>query len=99
MEPTASFIAGQTQRIYAFVEVSNPESARSEIHVSFAKAGEPESGAIVLRVGESPRWRTWAYTRQADEPGKWQVIVRDGKGKELSRGDFEVLPEADAPAA
>ena len=27
-----------------------------------------------------PRWRTWAYTRHAKEPGPWRVEVRDSDG-------------------
>lgn len=89
-EPIERVAAGEIDRVYAFVEVANPERAESEIHVSFVRDGAPERGSIELSVGASPRWRTWAYSRRASEPGKWSVVVRDAQGKELARTEFEV---------
>jgi len=68
----------------------------SAIYVSFVRDGEPEHGSIELRVGESTRWRTWAYTRLAKEEGDYTVIVRDALGEELARSSFEIV-SADPP--
>lgn len=83
-------------RIYAFVEIGNAERAPSQIFVSFVREGERERGRIPLRIGASPRWRTWAYTRLVDQPGTWQAIVRDARGREIGRADFEVTADQTA---
>jgi len=93
---TTTFARGESERIYAFVEVGNPNSASSAIYVSFVRDGEPERGGIELRVGESTRWRTWAYTRLAKAEGDYTVIVRDALGEELARSSFEIV-SADPP--
>jgi len=91
VDPAGSFELDELERIYAFVEVSNPDRADSEIFVTF----EPEQGAarghVRLRVGPSPRWRTWAYTRGIRQPGSWWAVVRDGDGEELARTPFEIV--------
>jgi len=94
--PTTTFARGESDRIYAFVEVGNANSASSAIYVSFVRDGEPEHGSIELRVGESTRWRTWAYTRLAKEEGDYAVIVRNALGEELARSSFEIV-SADPP--
>jgi hypothetical protein len=93
LEPDTVFNAKET-RVYAFVELENPERAPGEVFVSFEPpkgkpAGTPP-GSIALAVGEGARWRTWAFTRQAHESGEWQAVVRDQKGRELARQPFEV---------
>ena len=99
-EPVAAADAfsSDAKRIYAFVEVSNPERAASAVFVSFSREGGPERGKIELRVGESSRWRTWAYTRLADKPGRYIAKVRDGRGRVLAKAPFEVK-QADAAEA
>jgi hypothetical protein len=93
---TTTFARGESDRIYAFVEVGNANSALSAIYVSFVRDGEPEQGSIELRVGESTRWRTWAYTRLAKEEGDYTAIVRNALGEELARSSFEIV-SADPP--
>ncbi len=77
-------------KIYAFVEVANPEKAPGEVHVSFLPPSGDAHGDVVLAVGDTARWRTWAFTRQAHEAGEWTAVVRDAQGKELARQSFEV---------
>ena len=96
-EPVAaatSFAVGAQRRIYAYVEIANPERANSEIFVSFVPPSGVEAGRVRLRVGTASRWRTWAYTRLATKPGSYQVIVRDARGKALSRATFEITAAA-----
>lgn len=101
-EPVAAaeaFPAG-SKRIYAFVEIGNEERAHSEIFVSITPQGEAERGRIRLKIGASPRWRTWAFTRLAQEPGIYDVVVRDAKGEEIGRTQFAVEdPGAPMPTA
>jgi len=99
VSPTSTFTKGATDRVYAFVEVGNEDKSPSAITVSFFRDGQPEKGGVELRVGASPRWRTWAYTRQATEPGLWHVVVRGPKGQELARDEFEIVAEGESPQA
>jgi hypothetical protein len=98
VEPTERFVEGEAERIYAFVELANPESAESAIFVSFVPEKGAERGPIELAVGPSARWRTWAYTRAAKTPGVWHAIVRNAKGEEIGRTRFEI-GKKDAPVA
>ena len=99
IQPATQFAKGEQERIYAFVEVGNQDRANSEIFVSFVRKGAAERGQIRLRVGASPRWRTWAYTRLARDEGQWEAIVRNAQGDELARTAFQIGGEAAEPAA
>ncbi|MBW2454782.1 MAG: DUF2914 domain-containing protein [Deltaproteobacteria bacterium] len=90
IQPATQFVKGEQERIYAFVEVGNQDRAHSEIFVTFVRKGADERGQIRLRVGASPRWRTWAYTRLARDEGEWVAIVRNARGDELARAEFEI---------
>lgn len=86
-----SFKADDTDKIYAFVEVENPAEAESEVFVTFEPQGDGASqGQVSLHVGASPRWRTWAFTRNAKKAGQWAAVVRDADGKVLAKKPFEV---------
>ena len=98
VDVATSFSAAQNDRIYAFVEVDNPERAESQIVVTFEPEHGSPTGFVRLDVGASPRWRTWAYTRAVHQPGTWAAVVRDRNGIELARTAFEVKGAAAAPA-
>ena len=83
-------IESKTEKVYAFVEVDNPQKLPGEITVEFQPPSKKYEGRIALGVGESSRWRTWAFTRQAHEAGEWTAIVRDDRGHELAREKFTV---------
>ncbi|HTJ82528.1 MAG TPA: hypothetical protein VL400_12465, partial [Polyangiaceae bacterium] len=54
-----TFSAGETDALYAFVEIANPEKRTGKIFVTFV----PPMGAsskVTLKVGDVTRWRTWA---------------------------------------
>ena len=80
----------KTDKVYAFVELENPQRLPGEITVEFQPPSKKYEGAITLGVGESSRFRTWAFTRQAHEAGEWTAIVRDARGRELAREKFDV---------
>jgi hypothetical protein len=87
----ASFKAADIHKLYAFVEVENPEQAESEVFVTFEpEHAGPSQGQISLKVGESSRWRTWAYTRGVKKAGSWAAVVRSADGTVLARTPFEV---------
>jgi hypothetical protein len=86
-----SFKVTKADRLYAFVEVENPEKAESEVFVTFEPQDNGASqGQVSLRVGASPRWRTWAYTRGVKKAGSWAAVVRSKDGAVLARTPFEV---------
>jgi hypothetical protein len=98
--PATTFEAAD-DRIFAFVEVENVDHAETAIYVHFVRDGEPvRDRGIELRVGAAPRWRTWAFTRLAKQPGSWDVVVRNARGKEIGRMGFEVnaAPRTEPPA-
>jgi len=79
------------ERLYAFIEVGNKEQLASEIFISFKRPDSKPSGRIRLRIGESPRWRTWAYTRLANTTGRWEAVVSDANGDVLARRTFDIV--------
>ena len=82
--------AANEKRLFAFVEVDNPEHAPGDLRVQFVGPGGETQPPIELSVGESPRWRTWAFTRRAHAPGTWKALVRDERGHVLASTEFEV---------
>jgi hypothetical protein len=84
-----TFSAGETDALYAFVEIANPEKRTGKIFVTFV----PPMGAsskVTLKVGDVTRWRTWAKRKSPKAVGTWQVVVSDERGRELGRRSFEV---------
>jgi hypothetical protein len=89
LDPSASFNAKES-KVYAFVEVENPEKLPGEVSVSFEPPKGKAQGEVKLAIGEGAHWRTWAFTRQAHEAGEWTAVVKDAHGHELGRQTFEV---------
>lgn len=88
--PRRTFARGELERVYAFVEVENPERLPGDVVVSFEPADGPAIGNVPLTVGAAPRWRTWAFSRAVDRAGEWAAVVRDGEGRVLAREPFTV---------
>jgi hypothetical protein len=88
-EPSSTFKT-RDDRVYAFVEVQNPTKATGKIAVVFEPPSGPALAEIPLEVGDSSRFRTWAFTRKAHDAGQWGVTVRDEKGRLLARETFTV---------
>jgi len=97
VDVASSFSTGEIDRIYAFVEIDNPARSESDIIVTFEPEHGSATGHVRLQIGAAPRWRTWAYTRAARQPGAWAAVVRDEQGTELARTAFEL--RSDAPVA
>ena len=53
-------------------------------------SGKVSGGAELDVPANVPRWRTWAYTRFADEVGLWRIEVRSAAGVLLGALPFEV---------
>lgn len=88
-DPASTFSA-RNDRVYAFVELDNPAKSSDMITVTFEPPAGPALAEIPLRIGETPRFRTWAFTRKVHEAGTWGVTVRDGRGKVLGHQTFTV---------
>jgi hypothetical protein len=89
---TSAFHEGATDKVYAFVELENPERLPGEVFVSFQPPeGGAEIGNVRLAVGASPRWRTWAFSRAVKRSGEWTAVVRDAEGRVLAREPFAVM--------
>ena len=92
-EPIAatSVFGHHDERVYAFVEVSNDSDEDRALLVHFIGPDGQVSGGIELRIpAASPRWRTWAYTRNATTPGLWRVEIRTVDGTLVGALPFEV---------
>lgn len=89
VSPEETFSAKETEKLYAFVELDNPDKLRGRVFVSFIPP-VGSSSKVELRVGDKSRWRTWALRRSVKAVGTWTVVVKDGKGNELGRRTFEV---------
>jgi hypothetical protein len=77
--------------ITAFVELGNEDGVERNVTVTFERDGRPKVGHVKLHVpAKSPRFRTWARTRNVTEPGTWEAVITSDDGKELGRQPFEV---------
>jgi len=94
-EPVApsSVFAARDQAVYAFVDVSNTSEEQKSLSVHFLGPNGQVSGGIELHIPAAvPRWRTWAYTKHANDPGLWHVEIRSVDGTLLGTLPFEVRP-------
>lgn len=92
-EPVAasSVFGPHDERVYAFVEVSNESEEDRTLLVHFIGPDGQVSGGIELRIpAAAPRWRTWAYTQNATQPGLWRVEIRSDDGTLIGALPFEV---------
>lgn len=89
VDPEETFSAAQTDKLYAFLEISNEAKTESKITVTFI----PPMGAhskVTLKVGDKARWRTWAQRKSPKAIGTWKVVVHDESGRELGHRSFDV---------
>jgi len=92
-EPLAasSVFGPHDEKVYAFVEVRNDAEEDKTLLVHFIGPEGQVSGGIELRIpAATPRWRTWAYTRNANKPGLWRVEIRSEDGTLVGTLPFEV---------
>lgn len=82
----------------AFIELANTADAPANIIVTFEHAKGDKVGFVELSVPESsPRYRTWARTRQVRTPGAWHAVVTHKGGEEIARQSFTVEAAPPAP--
>jgi hypothetical protein len=77
------------ERVYAFVEASNPTDEPRELLVTFEN-GQRSTGHVTLTVpAHMPRFRTWAWTRLSRSPGEWTAEIHDGD-QVVASDEFEI---------
>lgn len=90
-EPVELIDAKIEEPVVAFVEFKNAEDADMGVVVTFEHEDGKKVGFVELNVpGKSPRYRTWARTRNIKTPGEWTAIVSSKSGEELARKTFQV---------
>lgn len=90
-EPVELTDAQVEQPVVAFVELKNAEETDMGVVVTFEHEDGKKVGFVELTVpGKSPRYRTWARTRNIKTPGEWTAIVTSASGEELARKTFQV---------
>lgn len=83
--------AASSERLYAFVEASSTADEARELVVSFFGPDHRHTGVVTLTIpADAPRWRTWAYTAHANEPGAWTAEVRTKDGALVGRQRFVI---------
>ena len=88
VSPSTEFRAS-SDRLYAFFDLRNEGDEEASFLVTFEGPGGRSAGHIELRVpANAPRWRTWAYTRNATEPGEWVAQLHDVDGHLLGSRAF-----------
>lgn len=85
--------SADAEKIFAFVQVANPEGAPYSFKVHFESVDKaPSPYGITLDVPTSPRYRTWAFTRIKRAPGAYRAVLRTLEGREIARKEFVVVP-------
>jgi hypothetical protein len=87
---STKFSAESTDKLFAFVELSNESKIEGEVYVTFSPEGGGASQKIKLDVGPEKRWRTWASSKKPRTPGGWTATVHGADGRMLARTTFEV---------
>jgi len=93
VDERTSFRSSEDERIYAFLDVANPEREQQELTVAWMRTERPDDvvSQVAVDVGPHPRWRTWAYTSRLRRPGRYMVVVRDAEDEVIARAPFEVV--------
>jgi hypothetical protein len=90
-EPELALTPRVNEPLMAFVEAKNDASEEERLIVTFEHESGKKVGFVELRVpGGTNRYRTWARTRNLNEPGNWAAVVRSEGGTELGRTSFTV---------
>jgi hypothetical protein len=85
------------QPAYAFLDANNLEGPPQEVVLHWNHLGSDHTYEQRVRVGSSPRYRTWIYhTMRRPLAGNWHLRVTDAAGCALGELYFEATPW-DAP--
>ena len=88
---SASIFPVEEEKVYAFMEVENTTDEELALQVVFVSPKGDTTGHVTVNVpANSPRWRTWAYTRYANTVGQWAAEVRLEDGTVIGKLVFDV---------
>lgn len=94
VDPGLLFEAAE-EKLFAFVELSNDDDVERSVFVTFKHVSGFTAGDVELEVpSNSPRWRTWAFSRNVQLPGAWTLVIEDEDGNPLDALDFELSESA-----
>lgn len=86
----ADVFARNADRVYAFIEAVNETDQPAELRVTFEPERGESVGHVTLEVpARARRFRTWAYSRNVQTAGEWQVVVR-AADRVIARRPFTV---------
>lgn len=77
--------------VYVHLTIDNSEGPEQEVTVQWNHLDTGNQMTRNLDVGQSRRWRTWAYHRmRPSQVGDWRVLILDAQGCVLAQLDFGV---------
>lgn len=85
-----SFSVSRDQTVHCYLEADNRDGPERKLTATWFHEGNKQFGTD-LKIGPSPRWRTWARTRlQPEKLGAWRCDLVDAAGKTVSSAGFTV---------
>ena len=77
--------------VYIHLTIDNSAGPEQEVTVQWNHLDTENQMTRNLQVGQSRRWRTWAYHRmRPSQVGDWRVLILDAQGCVLAQLDFGV---------
>lgn len=85
------------EKLFAFVEMANEGPEARSIFVTFRHESGFTAGLVELEIpAHSPRWRTWAFSRNVQLSGLWTLVIEDEDASVLDSVDFEMSDSVDS---
>jgi hypothetical protein len=79
------------EKIFAFVQLKNPDTAPFSFRVHWEPVDGPVSPyGVALKVETAARFRTWSWTAIPREPGQYKAVLRTLDGAELASRTFTI---------
>lgn len=79
------------EKIFAFMELSNPDAEPFAFRVHWEPVAGPESAyGVELQVKTAARFRTWSWTAIPREPGQYRAVLRTLDGEEIASRAFSI---------
>ncbi len=89
VDPRVTFSVGE--RVHAFFELRNDALEGRELEVHLVGPSGRMTGGVVLEIpAEARRFRTWAFTRNANVVGDWEAQLVTEQGDVIGRHPFTI---------
>jgi len=90
VDPGGPFVANGDP-VYIHLTIDNSEGPEQEVTIQWNHLDSGNQMTRNLEVGQSRRWRTWAFHRmRLSQVGDWRVLILDAQGCVLAQLDFGV---------